>query len=142
MVAAIAGDMDPFCPDAVSAGFGRPIVPVMIGDLALVPANLAVQPVGKLVDGCVHVLGNSFGVDGIGSAAYADRGLSGMRDLFKAQDHVNTSQVVEVPLESLELLGHIGAQGLGDFYILSADVYLHHLFSSSWDCCPLKTRCV
>src|SRR6056297_751 len=119
---------------SASASFSRPIVLVMVGDLALVPANLAVQPVGKLVYGRVHVLGHPFGVDGIGPAAYTDRRLCGVLDLLEAQDHVNTGQVVEVPLEPLELLGDICPQRLGDFYILSADVHLHH-------CSPFPGLC-
>src|SRR5690606_37560013 len=33
---------------------------VLIGELVLVPANLAVQPIGKTVDGRVHILFDTF----------------------------------------------------------------------------------
>ena len=100
----------------------------MVLQAVFVAHYLPVQFVDQLIDRRVQVLAArlreqiaAFDMD----IAFSSLPALFLFLLFDAEDHSHIDHLVEMPLDAIEFLGDIAAQGWGDFKMMTADRQIH-----------------
>lgn len=96
---------------------------MMIGGFLFVFQNLAIEFVGKRIDGGIHI--RTLGIGMQGRAFGMDSRLGEMTILFDVQDYGSVGEVIEVFLNSADFFGGVILKRFGNGDLVSTDSNLH-----------------
>src|SRR6202021_2851914 len=99
------------------------VLGVMVGGLFFVFLDASIQLVGQGIDGGIHVVFSRIAVDLV--SPQHEGGLGLVAEFFDREHAMNVDGLLEVLRKAFDFLDYVGAQCVGDFHMMTAEIELH-----------------